>query len=311
MSRFLFQTEGWQMIFNTQRFSTHDGDGIRTIVFTKGCSLSCPWCQNPESRSAKPELLYDERLCIQGCDECGQRSQGALRWLDDGLVIHREMLDQTQVESLRDVCPAKALTVCGEQRSIEQVMAEVRADKPYYDKTGGGLTISGGEPFMQPEYTAELAAAAKAEGINTAVETCLHTPWSYIEPSLEHIDCFLADLKHTDARKFAEWAKGSVSQILKNFRALSDAGKRLIVRVPVVPDFNDTPDELEAIIDFAASLENVDEIHFIPYHTLGMGKYKLLDMPYKCSQQSLNNPELLAFAEQTAKDRGLTVKLRG
>lgn len=299
------------MIFNIQRFSTHDGDGIRTIVFNKGCSLACPWCQNPESISAKPELLYDKRLCIESCNECSRHSDDKIRWMDDSLLIHREQLDEANVEALRDVCPAKALTVCGEEIPLEEIMQEVRADKPFYDKTGGGLTISGGEPYMQPEFTRELAAQAKREGINTAVETCLHVPWHYIEPSLEHIDCVLADLKHTEPKKFAKWAKGSLNQILKNFQALSDAGKRMIVRVPVVPGFNDTEEELQGIIEFAASLHNIEEIHFIPYHILGMGKYELLDKPYQCSDKSLNNPALLTFAEDTATARGLTVKMRG
>lgn len=299
------------MIFDVQRFSTHDGEGIRTVVFLKGCSLVCPWCHNPESRSLTADLLYDERLCIKGCTECCKASAGSIERQGDHLEIHREMLTEQNIEQLRNVCPAKALTVCGEERSISSLLAEIEKDRPYYEQSGGGVTISGGEPFMQPTFVAELSQAVKEAGISTAVETCLHVPWQYIEPSLPYLDCFLADLKHTNEAKFAQWANGSVKMILRNFRHLDEAHQPMIARVPVVPRFNDTEHELSDIIDFAASLANLTEIHFLPYHTLGIGKYKLLDMAYTCSTTPLNNPELLAFAERYASDQGLSVKLRG
>ena len=138
------------MIFNIQRYSTHDGPGIRTVVFLKGCSLGCRWCQNPESRARTADLLYDARLCLDGCDLCQQAAPEVITRKLDGLIIHREKLTDAHIGKLRDCCPTTALTVCGEEKSVEEIMATVLRDKPFYDRSGGGVTLSGGEPFMNP-----------------------------------------------------------------------------------------------------------------------------------------------------------------
>ena len=299
------------MIFNIQRYSTHDGPGIRTVVFLKGCSLGCRWCQNPESRARSEDLLYDSRLCLAGCELCQQAAPAVITRTLDGLIIHRQNVNDSHIAALRDCCPTTALTVCGEEKSVEEIMATVLRDKPFYDRSGGGITLSGGEPFMNPTLAQALFEASHQAGIHTAVETCLHVPWKYIEPSLPFVDLFLADLKHVDEAVFQQWTDGSARRVLDNLQRLAQAGKKMIIRVPLIQGFNASEADITAITDFAADRLRVSEIHFLPYHTLGMNKYQLLSQPYTAPDKPLDAPELLAFAQDYARSKGLTAILRG
>lgn len=299
------------MIFNIQRYSTHDGPGIRTVVFLKGCSLGCRWCQNPESRARSEDLLYDSRLCLPGCELCQQAAPAVITRTLDGLIIHRQNVNDSHIAALRDCCPTTALTVCGEEKSVEEIMATVLRDKPFYDRSGGGITLSGGEPFMNPTLAQALFEASHQAGIHTAVETCLHVPWKYSEPSLPFVDLFLADLKHVDEAVFLQWTDGSARRVLDNLQRLAQAGKKMIIRVPLIQGFNASEADIAAITDFAADRLQVSEIHFLPYHTLGMNKYQLLSQPYTAPDKPLDAPELLAFAQDYAQSKGLTAILRG
>ncbi len=299
------------MIFNIQRYSTHDGPGIRTVVFLKGCSLGCRWCQNPESRARSEDLLYDSRLCLAGCELCQQAAPAVITRTLDGLIIHRQNVNDSHIAALRDCCPTTALTVCGEEKSVEEIMATVLRDKPFYDRSGGGITLSGGEPFMNPTLAQALFEASHQAGIHTAVETCLHVPWKYIEPALPFVDLFLADLKHVDEAVFLQWTDGSARRVLDNLQRLAQAGKKMIIRVPLIQGFNASEADIAAITDFAADRLQVSEIHYLPYHTLGMNKYQLLSQPYTAPDKPLDAPELLAFAQNYAQSKGLTAILRG
>lgn len=299
------------MIFNIQRYSTHEGPGIRTVVFLKGCSLGCRWCQNPESRARSEDLLYDSRLCLAGCELCQQAAPAVITRTLDGLIIHRQNVNDSHIAALRDCCPTTALTVCGEEKSVEEIMATVLRDKPFYDRSGGGVTLSGGEPFMNPTLAQALFEASHQAGIHTAVETCLHVPWKYIEPALPFVDLFLADLKHVDEAVFLQWTDGSARRVLDNLQRLAQAGKKMIIRVPLIQGFNASEADIAAITDFAADRLQVSEIHYLPYHTLGMNKYQLLSQPYTAPDKPLDAPELLAFAQDYAQSKGLTAILRG
>lgn len=299
------------MIFNIQRYSTHDGPGIRTVVFLKGCSLGCRWCQNPESRSREQDLLFNPRLCLEGCDLCHQAAPEVIERALNGLLIHREKLNETHLAALGDCCPTQALTVCGEEKSVEDIMTTVLRDKPFYDRSGGGLTLSGGEPFMNPELALALLKNAHQQGIHTAVETCLHVPWRYLEPALPYIDLFLADLKHVDDARFKSWTDGSAKRVLDNLQRIAAAGKKMTIRVPLIQGFNADVNSIKAITEFAADKLGVQEIHFLPYHTLGINKYSLLGQPYNAPDKPLDDPELLDFAQQYAREKGLTATLRG
>ncbi len=304
------------MIFNIQRYATHDGPGIRTVVFLKGCSLSCIWCQNPESRSRTIDLLYDERLCIKGCTRCTQVSNAFQRPDTDAPVtIDRAVLTQEEMIKAAEICPSVAISNCGEQTTADKIMAEVYKDKAFYSRSGGGMTISGGEPFMQHKLAYTLFHLAKKEHIHTAVETCLHVPWQYIEPSVGAIDLWLVDLKHVDEDIFKQWTNGQLSLIEKNLENLGGHHANIIFRVPVITGFNDNEETIKAIIkkaaDHYAKYGGSGEIHFLPYHTYGVHKYHLMGIIYDGSKQPLDRPELLAFAEQEAKNQGLTAILRG
>ncbi|EKK4080346.1 glycyl-radical enzyme activating protein [Cronobacter dublinensis] len=299
------------MIFNLQRYSTHDGPGIRTVVFLKGCSLGCRWCQNPESRRRERDVLFDERLCLSGCDLCQKACPQAIRREADALVIDRAALNDDALETLTDCCPTQALTVCGATQSVESIMETVLRDRPFYARSGGGITLSGGEPFMQPEMAQALLQRSREAGIHTAVESCLHVPWKYIAPSLPYLDLLLADLKHVDPQRFHAWTDGSAERVLDNFRRLAAAGVAMTIRVPLIPGFNADEQSIRAITDFAADEARVKSIHFLPYHTLGINKYRLLDWPYLAPATPLDEPALLAFAEDYARQKGLTAWIRG
>ena len=299
------------MIFNIQRYSTHDGPGIRTVVFLKGCSLGCRWCQNPESCARQQELLFDNRLCLQGCNLCQQATPDVVSKSAGQLQIDRQRIEPEHLVALENCCPTQALTVCGEAKTAEEIMVVVRRDKPFYRRSAGGMTLSGGEPFMQPRLAMELLRTSHEEGIHTAVETCLHVPWRYIQPSLPWIDLLLADLKHVDEQKFRLWTAGSARRVMENLRKVAATGKEIVVRVPLIQGFNADEESVKGIVDFAADQLHVSEIHFLPYHTLGRNKYALLNQPYLAPDLPLNCPELLQFAQSYAAHKGLVATLRG
>lgn len=298
------------MIFDLQRYSTHDGPGIRTLVFLKGCSLACLWCQNPESRSPKPDILLDRRQCIEGCRLCSQTCPAILRD-SEGIQLTRSALNAEDMERLRGLCPSEALQVCGRDETLDTLMDTILRDRPFFEHSGGGVTLSGGEPFMQPDFAAALLARCKAQGLHTAVESCLHVPWHQIEPSLPYLDLVLADLKHVDKARFFNWTRGKVELPIANLKRLAEYGIPMQIRVPLIPGFNADHESIEAITDTAASLGTVQEIHFLPYHTLGMGKYALLDLPYLAPDTQLDDPDLLSVAHAYAQRQGLTPVTRG
>ncbi len=297
------------MIFDIQRFSIHDGAGIRTVVFFKGCPLRCAWCENPESQSYQRELLYDPDKCI-GCLECTRVERGDGISVRDGKIhIRRDKIND--LEAYRDVCPAGALRVVGEQKSVEDILREIEKDLPFYRNSGGGVTISGGEPYGQPQLLLELLRALKQRDINTAVETSLQALWDDIEPTVPFVDTFLADLKHIDPDPLRKYTGGDLDQILENLKALDRKGARLIVRVPVIPAFNDSDDVIGRIIAFAATLDSVREIDFLPYHTLGLNKYSLTGREYNYSSRLPDWDGRLDRYTRMAEKKGLATNIGG
>lgn len=296
------------MIFDIQRFSTHDGAGIRTIVFFKGCSLRCPWCENPESQSFRNEVAYDERKCIS-CLECaGAARDGEIGVGNGRPVFHREKMENLQ--RFAAVCPTGALTVIGEKKSAAEIVREVEKDLLFYRKSGGGVTVSGGEPYDQPAFLLELLAALGEIGLKAAVETTLSVPWGAIEPSLPRVESFLADIKHADASRLKDVTGGDLPLIVGNLRRLEERGAAVTVRVPLIPGFNDSQAEVADIIDLAASLRNVHEIHFLPFHTLGMGKYRLLGREYGFLKESTPAKDMSRYLD-LARSRGLEARPGG
>ena len=296
------------MIFDIQRFSTHDGAGIRTIVFFKGCSLRCAWCENPESQTRGFELAYDERKCI-GCLECMKVSQDGEIELENGRPrLHRERVDDPR--KFEGICPSGALTVIGREMSVGQIVREIEKDLPFFRKSGGGVTLSGGEPYEQPSFLLDLLRALAGIGVTVAVETYLNVPWPAIQESLPYVETFLADLKHANPEKLQAHTGANLALILENLKKLEDAGASVVVRVPLVPGFNDSPSEVRDIVDLTASFRNVHAIHFLPFHTLGVGKYSLIGKEYRCRAEPDPLFDMSPYLDR-ARARGLEAIVGG
>jgi len=296
------------MIFNIQRFSTHDGSGIRTMIFYKGCPLRCRWCSNPESWTFVPGLLYDSRLC-KGFGDCILAEGKAITRNESGeLILHRELI--TNPEKLRETCVTRALTISGEEKTVDELLAEVEKDRVFY-RENGGVTLSGGEPLSQGEELVSLLKELKYRSIKVNIETSLHVSWDNVYRFDNLTDTFLVDLKHTDEAKFREYTGGSAVLVMNNLSRLSGTGSKIIVRIPVIPGFNHTPEEMRAIIDFISSTGNIQEVHFLPYHNYGSHKYNLLGMEYAFREvKPVEDHELKGYTEY-AENKNLKTKIGG
>lgn len=253
-------------IFNIQRFSLHDGPGVRTIVFLKGCPLRCRWCCNPESQS------YEfESIVTAGVEKN-----------------------------------------VGEDKTVEEILREVERDRVYYRRSGGGgITLSGGECLMQPDFSEALLICAKEKGISTAIETTGFAPIDAIRRLLPYADTVLMDIKHTDSEKHREFTGRDNSLILENARIIAREAKSLIIRTPVVPTFNDTDEEIKSIAEFAKSLGSVHEMHLLPYHRIGSDKYKGLGRKYAMEHIRVPENERMQRFLEIVKCVGLEGKIGG
>lgn len=253
-------------IFDIQRFSVHDGPGIRTIVFLKGCFLRCRWCCNPES----------QEFAVQEMDMNGTKK------------------------------------IVGQDITVSEVMNEVIKDMPYYRRSGGGMTLSGGESLAQPDFAVALLRAGKEYGINTAMESTGFSDFSVISRYLDYLDFYLMDIKHTDPQKHKEFTTQDNRLILENARKIAESGKtELTIRVPVIPTFNDTPEEIRSIAEFAASLPGVKKIHLLPYHRLGSDKYTALGREYLMGDIPLIPKDYMQKLLDAARISGLDVQIGG
>lgn len=244
-------------IFNIQRFCVNDGPGIRTTVFLKGCPLSCVWCHNPESQRFEPEILFYKDKCT-GCGRC-----------------------KCVTAADRDfVCFNGAKEICGKTVTADEVTAEVLKDKPFYENSGGGVTLSGGEPLAQYDFSLELLKKAKENGIHTAVETCGYEEKSKILEIAKYVDLFLFDCKETDQELHKKYTGVDNKIILDNLKALSDAGSKIILRCPIIPGFNDREEHFKGISEIADKFSGIEHIEIEPFHPLGESKYSALNREY-------------------------------
>ena len=253
-------------IFNIQRFSIHDGPGIRTIVFFKGCYMRCAWCSNPESQSREIEILTEG---------------------------------------------GKTKTV-GRDVSVDDIMPEILADMPYYRRSGGGVTLSGGEVLCQAEFARDLLKECKSAGLHTAIESAASSSYDKIEMLLPYLDLYLMDIKHMDPKKHAEYTGGDNLRILENARRVAESGAcEIIIRTPIIPGFNDTAEEVRAISRFAASLPGVKEHHLLPYHRLGQDKYAGLGRTYAMEGIEPPTREKMEYLLSVAEESGLKCQIGG
>lgn len=252
-------------IFNIQRFSIHDGPGIRTIVFFKGCPMRCAWCCNPESQRYEIETLVEN---------------------------------------------GKEKTV-GRDVSVSDIMPEILSDVAYYRRSGGGVTLSGGEVLCQADFARELLKECKNNGLHTAIESAASLPFSEIEKLLPYLDLYLMDIKHIDSKKHKDFTGKGNELILENAKKISESGVELIVRTPVIPSFNDTKEEILAISKFASSLKGVREHHLLPYHRLGSDKYQGLGRNYSLKEILPPSNEKMEYLKSIAESAGIKAQIGG
>lgn len=277
--------QGW--IFNIQRYSLHDGPGIRTIVFLKGCPLECIWCSNPESQNHKPELAYNSAKCIgvKDCGLClGACPQKAIAHEKKSGKISLDRFKCKECFACADNCPAKALDIFGQLQSVSDIMKVVEEDSMFYARSGGGVTLSGGEPLSQGDFALEILKESKLRRINTAIETCGLAAWPALESCCRFLDSILFDIKCIDNEKHKKFTGRGNELILENFLKMCDSFPNLpkLVRTPVIPGFNDTHEDIGDIIRFIKDRPNVT-YEVLPYHRMGQAKYEFLGKNYLLS----------------------------
>ncbi|MFD1317465.1 choline TMA-lyase-activating enzyme [Loigolactobacillus zhaoyuanensis] len=271
------------MVFNVQKYNVYDGPGIRTIVFLKGCPLRCQWCSNPEGLEQKYQVMYKSDLCTN-CGACVDACPMGIHYIDEN-GQHQVRRDRScnGCRKCVEVCPVAALNITGQVRTISELMEIIHEDDAFYEMSGGGVTLSGGECTAQPEAAIALLRACKNDGINTAIETCGHTKLDNILKIAEYTDLFLYDLKHMDPIKHNQLTGISNERILANLQELLKLGYKIKIRMPLLKGINDSKAEIDAIIDFLRpykDLPNFQGINLLPYHKLGVNKYGQLGMEY-------------------------------
>jgi pyruvate formate lyase activating enzyme len=263
-------------IFDIKRYALHDGPGIRTTVFLKGCPLRCPWCHNPESQSSSPAVLYRHNLCV-ACGQCvAVCPKGALRLTESG--VKRDFALCSGCGACTEICPSGAMERVGRRISSEELIAEIERDIPFFDESGGGVTFSGGEPLAQPEFLSEMLDLCAEREIHRAVDTCGFADPKILATIAGKTDLFLFDIKIIDAEVHRKVTGQDNGRILKNLRRLSDSGCRVEVRIPVIPSMTDGRDNIEAAAALLSSLSNPPTVRLLPFHRTALEKYKRFGM---------------------------------
>lgn len=272
-------------IFNIQKFSIHDGPGIRTTVFFKGCPLHCPWCSNPESQSSQVQLTWDADKCIN-CRRCEQEGlhfsdkKDKPHLNDKGYYLELIKCSEKEAKRYSKICPTGAIEYEGKDRSYDKIMKAILQDKSFYDESGGGMTISGGEALVQAEKAAELFRRCREEGIHTAAETTCFAPTDKFLIFIEYLDLLLCDIKHWDSTKHQQIVGVDLGQIHQNIKlATKQKGLEIIGRIPVIPGFNFSIHDAEQFVILLNEL-GIKKVNLLPFHNMGENKYKLLNMPY-------------------------------
>ncbi|MBN1270690.1 MAG: glycyl-radical enzyme activating protein [Candidatus Aminicenantes bacterium] len=303
-------TEG--IIFDIKRYAIHDGPGIRTTVFMKGCPLNCLWCHNPEGKSPEPELIYFPkkcretcRLCIEACPENALSKNGTVKF------------DQSRCRrcgTCADACVYEALELAGNTKTAEEVVGEVRKDKIFFDESGGGVTFSGGEPLMQPEFLEDMLDRFKQLGIHTAVDSCGYAPSDVIERIARKADLFLFDIKIIDEKKHKKYTGVSNELIIENLNKLLNMKCAVWIRIPLIAGINDGPDDIKAIAAYLSSLKPIERVSLLPYHRAGTGKEDKLQKNLRVSAKNIfqaPSPERRAEIAAEFSNSGLKVKEGG
>jgi len=261
-------------LFDVKRFALHDGPGVRTTVFLKGCPLSCSWCHNPESQNPNPELMFWADRCV-GCGACAAACPSGAISISRG-TARTDRTRCTACGACVDVCPFGARAIAGEAWSLDRLVREIEKDLLFYDESGGGVTLSGGEPLAQASFSISLLSECRKRRIHTAVDTCGHAEWEVLRDAARWADLILYDVKHPSADRHRELTGVTNERILENLRRLDGEGCVLWIRVPVIPGLNDAPEDIAALGGIVADLDAVEAVHLLPYHPGGEAKRERL-----------------------------------
>ncbi len=297
-------------VFDIQRFAIHDGPGIRTLVFMKGCPLRCWWCQNPEGLTASKSLGYFEYRCIQTKKCVGSCPSHALTFDGDRLVVDRAACDACGI--CVEACPTGALSMAGREVDVDELMGEIERDVLLYDNSGGGVTFSGGEPLFQPVFLRESLMECRRRGIHTALETSGHASPRVFESVVDYVDLFLFDLKLLDDEEHRKYTGVSNKIIKKNLLTLvkKDRGRDVILRHPVITGVNDTEENIEELLGFIRDLGGISAVDLLPYHDVSE-KYRRFGQEYKMNVHEAPSEEKLSHFKEKLEEAGLKVKVRG
>ncbi|MEA5001928.1 MAG: glycyl-radical enzyme activating protein [Christensenella sp.] len=295
-------------IYNIERYHMHDGSGIRTIVFLKGCPLSCPWCCNPESQSMQDQLAFSKHKCV-GCGRCiAACPREAISATKGGILTDRDLC--TNCGACVSKCFYDARTLFGRDMTVDEVMDEIAKDREYYVRSEGGVTFSGGEATMQPDFVRECIRRCSLEFIDTAVETCGATLWAPFWRALEYAGEVLFDIKTLNETQFCTFSGCSVERVLENLKKLRENNKNVRLRCPIVPGFNQNKDFIRRVIALAKE-NGIKRIDLLPFHQLGSYKYQALDMEYSLANlKTLDRKELEPLA-QMVHEAGLLCVVGG
>ena len=282
-------------VFNIQRFTLHDGPGIRTELFLKGCPLRCHWCSNPESwlKHTEPGIYTSKCISVEKCGACRDVCPtGAVR-ITDGIVTSIDRTLCTSCMKCAEECPADAIKAWGNVMTVEECMEIIEKDRGYYEKSGGGVTVSGGDPMVQSDFVLELFKACKDAGISTCIESTFYAPWKDIEKLLPYTDLIITDIKHMNSEVHKENTGVHNELILENLKKLADLKRKMIVRIPVIPGFNDTQENIEETADYITNSLNgcVRTLQLLSFMRLGQEKYQSLGLPYLMENVEINREE--------------------
>ncbi|MEG0961305.1 MAG: glycyl-radical enzyme activating protein [Lachnospiraceae bacterium] len=294
-------------VFDIQRFSLHDGPGIRTIVFLKGCPLSCQWCSNPESQNRNPVIMYKKEDCLH-CGRCITVCKRGAISPDNPGYIDRNLC--SGCGECANACPAGALVLKGKTMSVQQVIRELKKDATTYRRSGGGITLSGGEPLVQYEFASELLQACKGQGWNTAIETTGIGSKEAVEQVIPYVDTVLLDIKSMDKQQHEKFTGIENQLVIENAPRISQISNT-VIRVPVVPGFNYSIEAIKAIAEFAKTLTGIRTIHLLPYHTYGENKYDLLGREYALKEIKALKPEELEECKRAVESYGFQCIIGG
>lgn len=299
------------VVFNIQHYSVHDGPGIRTIIFFKGCFLRCKWCSNPESQDFLPQISVTKSRCI-GYGKCIDKCpQNALQLSKEGKIgLDFERCDNCG--KCIEYCNAQALELIGEKKTVGEVMEEIEKDRVFYNNSGGGVTLSGGEVLAQPEFAADILKRCRQKGINTALETSGYGQWNELNMLLPYTDLVLYDIKHTDPDKHKALTGVVNDTILTNLKLMDEKTEvDYILRVPVIPEYNTDNDNITGLLNLIDKLERLEVVHLLPYHKLGIGKYNKIGREYLLKDLEPPEDKMLEYFADKLKSSGVCVQIGG